>query len=163
MEHKPLARTVLSRWRHARLIGLGDRANPVSFTPGLCLTDNDPKAGVEIAPFTIEHDSSSLPATLSMNARGPWAYPIERVMCRLTKELKAIHYHRVCKRLILVKGRVRAPFFPSPGSVWSTILLYLMRSYHQKLSSSKMRYSWPAIQAGWYRPFVSYASASLQP
>ena len=70
-----MARTVLSRWRHARLIGLGDRANPASFTPGLCLTDNDPKAGVEIAPFTIEHDSSSLPATLSMNARGPWAYP----------------------------------------------------------------------------------------
>ena len=70
-----MARTVLSRWRHARLIGLGDRANPVSFTPGLCLTDNGPKAGVEIAPFTIDHDSSSLPATLSMNARGPWAYP----------------------------------------------------------------------------------------
>ena len=77
MEHKPLARTVLSRWRHARLIGLGDRANPVSFTPGLCLTDNDPKAGVEVAPFMVAHDSSSLPATLSMTARGPWAYPFD--------------------------------------------------------------------------------------
>ncbi|MBJ03639.1 MAG: hypothetical protein CMB65_02945, partial [Euryarchaeota archaeon] len=75
MEHKPLARTVLSRWRHARLIGLGDRANPASFTPGLCLTANDPQVRVEMAPFTVEHDSSTLPAKLSMAARGAWAFP----------------------------------------------------------------------------------------
>ena len=75
MEHKPLARTVLARWRHARLIGLGDRANPESFTPGLCLTENDPLVGVEIAPFVVEHDSAILPAKLSVSARGPWAYP----------------------------------------------------------------------------------------
>ena len=75
MEHKPLARTVLARWRHARLIGLGDRANPASFTPGLCLTENDPMVGVEIAPFAVEHDSTILPAKLSLSARGSWAYP----------------------------------------------------------------------------------------
>ncbi len=75
MEHKPLARTVLARWRHARLIGLGDRAAPSSFTPGLCLTENDPQDGVEVAPFIVKHDSSVLPATLSIHARGPWAFP----------------------------------------------------------------------------------------
>ena len=75
MEHKPLARTVLARWRHARLIGLGDRAAPTSFTPGLCLTENDPQDGVEVAPFIVKHDSSVLPATLSIHARGPWAFP----------------------------------------------------------------------------------------
>ena len=75
MEHKPLARTVLARWRHARIFGLGDRAAPASFTPGLCLTSHDPEMGVELAPFSISHDSEELPATLSMRARGSWAYP----------------------------------------------------------------------------------------
>ena len=75
MEHKPLARTVLARWRHARIFGLGDRAAPAAFTPGLCLTSLDPEMGVVMAPFIIEHNSEKLPATLSISARGAWAYP----------------------------------------------------------------------------------------
>ena len=75
MDHKPLARTVLARWRHARIFGLGDRAAPEAFTPGLCLTSHDPEMGVELAPFSIEHNSETLPATLSISARGAWSYP----------------------------------------------------------------------------------------
>ncbi|MBJ84221.1 MAG: hypothetical protein CMB52_01715 [Euryarchaeota archaeon] len=77
MEHKPLARTVMSRWRHARVLGLGDRATPSSFTPGLCLTENDPIVDIEMAPFTIHHDSTELPATLKVSARGPWSFPFD--------------------------------------------------------------------------------------
>ncbi len=70
-----MARTVLSRWRHARVFGLGDRAAPESFTPGLCLTPTDPEMAVEMAPFMVEHNSEILPATLSASARGNWAFP----------------------------------------------------------------------------------------
>ena len=70
-----MARTVLARWRHARIFGLGDRAAPSAFTPGLCLTSNDPDLGVEMAPFIVEHNSESLPASLSVTARGAWAFP----------------------------------------------------------------------------------------
>jgi len=75
MEHKPLARTVLARWRHARLFGLGDRASPAAFTPGLCLTPSDPSVDIVLAPFRVVHSSESLPASLSMTARGAWAFP----------------------------------------------------------------------------------------
>ena len=75
MEHKPLARTVLARWRHSRIFGLGDRAAPAAFTPGLCLTSQDPEMDVEMAPFSIEHNSENLPAQLSITARGAWSYP----------------------------------------------------------------------------------------
>ncbi len=30
---------------------------------------------IELAPFTVEHDSTTLPATLSMRARGAWSFP----------------------------------------------------------------------------------------
>ena len=75
MEHKPLARTVLARWRHARIFGLGDRAAPAAFTPGLCLTANDPEINVKMAPFFIDHNSENLPASLSITARGEWSFP----------------------------------------------------------------------------------------
>ena len=75
MEHKPLARTVVARWRHARIFGLGDRASPASFTPGLCLTPQDPEMGIEMAPFIVKHDSESLPASLTIKARGDWSFP----------------------------------------------------------------------------------------
>ena len=75
MEHKPLARTVLARWRHARIFGLGDRAAPAAFTPGLCLTSQAPEMDVEMAPFSIENNSEQVPARLSITARGAWAYP----------------------------------------------------------------------------------------
>ena len=73
-----MARTVVARWRHARIFGLGDRAAPASFTPGLCLTQQDPEMGVEMAPFIVKHDSESLPASLTMKARGEWAFPFEQ-------------------------------------------------------------------------------------
>ena len=72
----PLARTVIARWRHARLIGLGDRGAPGGFTPGLCLTA-DESAEPTLAPFSFNHLASSLPATLEMAARGAWAFPFE--------------------------------------------------------------------------------------
>ena len=77
MVHKPLARTVLSRWRHARIFGLGDRREPQSFTPGLCISSDDPEIGIELAPFLFEHDSSELPAKLQISARGNWSFPFE--------------------------------------------------------------------------------------
>ena len=75
MEHKHLARTVMARWRHARIFGLGDRSSPGSFTPGLCLTPQDPEMAVELAPFIGEHNSETLPASLSISARGNWSFP----------------------------------------------------------------------------------------
>ncbi len=75
MEHKPLARTVLSRWRHARIFGFGDRANPSAFSPGLVVTENDPDLDISLAPFSVVHDSTNLPAVLSLKARGNWAVP----------------------------------------------------------------------------------------
>ena len=75
MEHKPLARTVLSRWRHARIFGVGDRANPSAFSPGLVVTENDPVLDISLAPFSVIHDSTNLPAVLSLKARGNWAVP----------------------------------------------------------------------------------------
>ena len=70
-----MARTVVARWRHARIFGLGDRASPASFTPGLCLTPQDPEMGIEMAPFIVKHDSESLPASLTIKARGDWSFP----------------------------------------------------------------------------------------
>lgn len=73
---RPLARTVLSRQRHARIIGLGDRRAPGAFTPGLILTP-DESADIALAPFVMTHDATTLPARLELTARGPWAYPFE--------------------------------------------------------------------------------------
>ncbi|MDP6906849.1 MAG: DUF5591 domain-containing protein [Candidatus Thalassarchaeaceae archaeon] len=75
MEHKPLARTVMARWRHARIFGLGDRSNPSAFTPGLILSESDPLLEINLAPFTTHHDSSTLPATLEIESRGNWSFP----------------------------------------------------------------------------------------
>ena len=44
-----LGRTVLARQRMSRFWGLGDRTNPISFTPGLVISDDD--IDLEWAPF----------------------------------------------------------------------------------------------------------------
>lgn len=75
MEHKPLARTVMARWRHARIFGFGDRANPSAYSPGLIISGNDPDLDISLAPFSVDHDSSVLPAALHLKARGNWAVP----------------------------------------------------------------------------------------
>ena len=80
MEEAYLARTVLARWRHARVFSIGDRAAPSSHTPALVGTETDltelgDVLSIEIAPLLATHDSSSLPASISMRARGAWTPP----------------------------------------------------------------------------------------
>ena len=65
-----LGRTVLARQRMARLWGLGDRSKPVSFTPGLVVTDE--KIELEMAPFSTTSDGR-IPRGIKLISRAPFA------------------------------------------------------------------------------------------
>jgi len=80
MQEAFLARTVMARVRHARVFGIGDRAAPSAYTPALVVTEADlsnigDALSVDIAPLLAAHDSTSLPAKVSVVARGAWAPP----------------------------------------------------------------------------------------
>ena len=69
-----LARTVMHRHRYSRQWGLGDRKSPASLTPSLVLMDDDVALPLPYAPFSTS-STSTLPATLEMNARGAFVAP----------------------------------------------------------------------------------------
>ena len=61
-----LGRTVLHRYRFARIWGLGNRSNPVAQTPCLISALNDPKELEEIAPFRSSQ-TRTIPAKLKID------------------------------------------------------------------------------------------------
>ena len=65
-----LGRTVLARQRMSRFWGLGDRTNPISFTPGLVVSDDD--IDLEWAPFSTTSDGS-IPRSIKLISRAPFA------------------------------------------------------------------------------------------
>ena len=65
-----LGRTVLARQRMSRFWGLGDRTNPISFTPGLVISDDG--IDLEWAPFSTTSDGS-IPRSIKLISRAPFA------------------------------------------------------------------------------------------
>ena len=65
-----LGRTVLARQRMSRFWGLGDRTNPISFTPGLVISDDG--VDLEWAPFSTTSDGS-IPRSIKLISRAPFA------------------------------------------------------------------------------------------
>jgi len=63
-----LGLSTVSRWRHARLMGLGDRKCPVAYTPCLVSLDGDPETALEIAPFSCSQDDA-IPANMTFAAK----------------------------------------------------------------------------------------------
>ena len=70
-----LGRTVTQRYRFARQWALGDRKNPVSFTPALVLLDGDDGVEPQIAPFRSSTDGK-IPSTLHFESRLPLSPPL---------------------------------------------------------------------------------------
>ena len=77
MSERPLARGVIDRQRFARLFALGDRKAPLSWTPALVITPQDPELPIEIAPFCVSRDNSIIPATLLMKTRANICFPFD--------------------------------------------------------------------------------------
>ena len=77
MEERPLARGVAARQRFARLMPLGDRNQPVGWTPGLVLGPQDPEIEPSLAPFSCSRSQGAVPAFISMSTRGEMCYPFD--------------------------------------------------------------------------------------
>ena len=73
-----LGLTTVSRWRHARLMGLGDRKCPVAYTPCLVGLDGDPETPVEIAPFSSTQDDM-IPANMTFAAKMSLSPPFTEI------------------------------------------------------------------------------------
>ena len=74
MEGRPLARGVEARQRFSRIFSLGDRNNPLSWSPSLVLSDLDPQLPISIAPFASKRNSASIPGTVSVTTRGNFVF-----------------------------------------------------------------------------------------
>jgi len=74
-EERPLARSVVARQRFARIFSLGDRASPSSWTPGLVVSLEDPEIPLSFAALRIDRESSTIPATMSMQVLGDLCFP----------------------------------------------------------------------------------------
>ena len=77
MTERPIGRDVLARDRFSRLISLGDRKDPLSWSPGLIISEIDPDIPVSIAPLISTLDSSSIPSTLKISTRANLCYPFD--------------------------------------------------------------------------------------
>ena len=77
MSDRPLSREVTSRNRFSRLFSLGDRRNPISWAPGLVLSELDPEINLETAPFIFRRESTKLPARLKLSTRGDLCFPFD--------------------------------------------------------------------------------------
>ena len=77
MAERPLARTVASRQRLARVMRLGDRNNPKSWTPALVAGPNDPEMPISLTPFLSSRESESLPASITIATRGNLCFPFD--------------------------------------------------------------------------------------
>ena len=63
-----LGMVTVSRWRHARLMGLGDRKCPSAYAPCMVSLEGDPEVAMEIAPFSCSQDDA-IPATMTFAAK----------------------------------------------------------------------------------------------
>ena len=77
MNGRALSREVVARNRFSRLFSLGDRNKPLSWAPGLILSDLDQNLPLEIAPFSFNRDSSQPPSKLTLSTRGNLCYPFD--------------------------------------------------------------------------------------
>jgi len=79
MGERPIGRNVISRDRFSRLFSLGDRNAPVSFAPGLIISDNDPDFSVSIAPFSSSLDNSTIPSSMKISTRANLCFPFDSI------------------------------------------------------------------------------------
>ena len=77
MSERPLARSVLVRQRLARVMQLGDRNSPVSWTPALVTRAEDPEMPISLAPFSSSRESDNLPASITMSTRAELCFPFD--------------------------------------------------------------------------------------
>ncbi len=77
MSERPLARSVLVRQRLARVMQLGDRNSPVSWTPALVTRTEDPEMPISLAPFSSSRESDNLPASITMSTRAELCFPFD--------------------------------------------------------------------------------------
>ena len=77
MSERPLARSVLVRQRLARVMQLGDRNSPVSWTPALVARADDPEMPISLAPFSSSRESENLPASITMSTREKLCFPFD--------------------------------------------------------------------------------------
>ena len=77
MAERPLGRDVTARQRFARLFSLGDRRAPLSWSPGLVLSPNDPELPISIAPLKSFRSSHSIPSTVTISTRSNLCYPFD--------------------------------------------------------------------------------------
>ena len=77
MSERPLARSVLVRQRLARVMQLGDRKSPVSWTPALVTRTEDPEMPISLAPFSSSRESDNLPASITMSTRAELCFPFD--------------------------------------------------------------------------------------
>jgi archaeosine synthase len=86
MEGRPLARGVEARQRFSRIFSLGDRNNPLSWSPSLVLSDLDPQLPISIAPFASKRNSASIPGTVSVTTRGNFCFPFDSIDTGVSSE-----------------------------------------------------------------------------
>ncbi|MEC7694900.1 MAG: DUF5591 domain-containing protein [Candidatus Thermoplasmatota archaeon] len=77
MNERPIGRDVKFRDRFSRLISLGDRNNPASWSPGLIISDEDPTFPVSIAPLLCIKDPSEIPPSMEIKTRDNLCFPFE--------------------------------------------------------------------------------------
>ena len=77
MAERPIGRNVISRDRFSRLISLGDRNNPSSWSPCLILGEEDPEVPISIAPLVSKSDTSAIPSSTKIRTRSKLCFPFE--------------------------------------------------------------------------------------
>ena len=78
MEEEILGVTIAARDGFGRIFELGDRSSPLAFTPALVTMPSDIKMDLNMAPFEVNIDSSSLPANLKFTGKDAFAIPFEK-------------------------------------------------------------------------------------
>ena len=73
-----LGMTIVSRWRHSRLIGLGDRSGPIAYSPCIVNLEGDPEMPPELAPFYSTRDES-IPANIKFESKLKLSPPFEAI------------------------------------------------------------------------------------
>lgn len=77
MTERPLARATVARQRLARVMQLGDRNQPSSWTPGLVTDSKDSELPLALSPFMSTRDSENLPASVTLATRGNLCVPFD--------------------------------------------------------------------------------------
>ncbi len=75
-----VGRMVSSRERYSRIFAIGDRNDPVGFTPSFVLMENDDDLEVDIAPFRLVRNSTIVPAKLTLQTRGKICPPFDELV-----------------------------------------------------------------------------------